>query len=303
MLNFEKGVKSMIYVIGEILADMIGGKSNDSFDLKVFCGGAPFNVAVNSKQAGAKVGFLGRVGKDLIGSFLEEESKKANLDVLTLQKDPKRNTTLAFVTLSDGERDFSFFRNDTADYNIDLDSIDFSQFEDINIMHLGTLMLSEKSGRSCAKKFIKIARKIGAKLSFDLNFRKDTYQSEEQAVKIYKEFIQQADIIKFSEDELALFTGIEDVKLAIQSFYKKDTLVLVTLGAKGSAYYYNGNFGIVETEKVKPIDTTGAGDAFFGTFLANIESKEYTDENLKSALLAGNKAGAKTTQFLGAIKL
>jgi sugar/nucleoside kinase (ribokinase family) len=68
-------------------------------------------------------------------------------------------------------------------------------------------------------------------------------------------------------------------------------------------YYLNGKYGLVETVKVKPIDTTGAGDAFFGTFLANIENKEWTEENIKNALVKANKAGAETTQFLGAIKL
>jgi fructose-1-phosphate kinase PfkB-like protein len=73
-------------------------------------------------------------------------------------------------------------------------------------------------------------------------------------------------------------------------------------GSKGSFYYINGENGIVPTEKVKPIDTTGAGDAFFGTFLATLEGKEWTDENLVLALKTANEAGAKTTQFLGAVK-
>ena len=61
--------------------------------------------------------------------------------------------------------------------------------------------------------------------------------------------------------------------------------------------------GTVPTEKVKPIDTTGAGDAFFGTFLASVEGKEWNKENIESALVKANKAGADATQFLGAIKL
>lgn len=51
----------MILSIGEILADFIG---EDETKFRMCCGGAPFNVAVNAKHAGAKVGFIGRVGKD-----------------------------------------------------------------------------------------------------------------------------------------------------------------------------------------------------------------------------------------------
>ena len=78
---------------------------------------------------------------------------------------------------------------------------------------------------------------------------------------------------------------------------------MLTLGNKGSLYYYNGESNIIPTEKVKPIDTTGAGDAFFGTFLGNVENKEWNKVNIESALVKANKAGADTTQFLGAIKL
>lgn len=94
--------------MGEILADIVGSNENGTLTFKSFCGGAPFNVAVNAKNAGATVGFIGRVGKDVIGRFVTDEAKKANLDFLDIQVDNERNTTLAFVTLSDGERDFAF---------------------------------------------------------------------------------------------------------------------------------------------------------------------------------------------------
>ena len=52
----------MILSIGEILADFIG---EDETKFRMCCGGAPFNVGVNAKHAGAKVGFIGRVGKNM----------------------------------------------------------------------------------------------------------------------------------------------------------------------------------------------------------------------------------------------
>ena len=293
----------MILSIGEILADLIGSKIDDTLTFKAFCGGAPFNVAVGAKNAGASVGFIGRVGNDVIGRFVEEQAKKAKLDYLDIQVDANRNTTLAFVTLTDGERDFAFNRHDTADFNIDVNQIDFNKYKGLNILHLGSLMLSEKNGRIFAKKIAKKAKNLGVKLSFDMNFRMDTYKDFEDAKKAYQPYVECADIIKFSDDELKLYTGIDDVKTAIERIYNKGQLFLLTLGSKGSLYYYNGVMGEVSTEKVKPIDTTGAGDAFFGTFLANIEEKEWTKETIETALVKANKAGADATQFLGAIKL
>ena len=293
----------MILSIGEILADMVGSNENETMTFKAFCGGAPFNVAVNAKQAGVNVGFIGRVGKDVIGRFVTEEAKKAKLDYLDIQVDNDRNTTIAFVTLTDGERDFAFNRHDTADYNIDVNDIDFNKYNDLKIIHLGSLMLSENNGKKFAQKIAKKAKKLGVKLSFDMNFRMDTYKNFEDAKKAYKPYVKCADIIKFSDDELRLYTGIEDVKTAIESIYTEGQLFVLTLGGKGSMYYYNGQTNIIPTKKVKPVDTTGAGDAFFGTFLANIENQKWNKENIENALIKANEAGAKTTQFLGAIKL
>ena len=140
-------------------------------------------------------------------------------------------------------------------------------------------------------------------MSFDLNFRTDIFGDFDKAKESYKSFIDCADILKFSDDELTLYTGIDDINAALKTVAKENQLITITLGSRGSMYYYNGISGVVPTEKVKPIDTTGAGDAFFGTFLANIEGKEYNKENLINAMEKANKSGAAATQFLGAIKL
>lgn len=294
----------MILSVGEILADMIGQKENGVTTFKAFCGGAPFNLAVNAKQSGAKVGFVGRVGNDVIGRFVLCEAQKAHLDRLDIQIDAECNTTIAFVTLTDGERDFAFNRHDTADFNIDFDDIDFESYENLEIVHLGSLMLSEQKGREFAEKIANKASELGAKLSFDMNFRKDIYKNFEDAKRAYAPFVECADIIKFSDDELTDYTGISDMDEAAKSVLKKDKLLLVTLGKSGSAYYYNGLKGIVPSiSGVKCVDTTGAGDAFFGAFLANIKGKELTEENIVYAMQQGNIKGAKTTEFYGAIEL
>lgn len=294
----------MILSVGEILADMIGQKEDGVTTFKAFCGGAPFNLAVNAKQSDAKVGFVGRVGNDVIGRFVLCEAQKEHLDRLDIQIDAERNTTIAFVTLTDGERDFAFNRHDTADFNIDFDDIDFESYENLEIVHLGSLMLSEQKGREFAEKIANKASELGAKLSFDMNFRKDIYKNFEDAKRAYAPFVERADIIKFSDDELADYTGISDMDEAAKSVLKKDKLLLVTLGKSGSAYYYNDLKGIVPSiSGVKCVDTTGAGDAFFGAFLTNIEGKELTEENIVYAMQQGNIKGAKTTEFYGAIEL
>ena len=281
---------------------MVGEKVDGTMTFKSFCGGAPFNVAVGARNAGAKVKFIGRVGDDPIGRFVSLEAQKANLDALEIQVDKVRNTTLAFVTLTDGERDFAFYRHDTADFNVDVSDVDFSD-EQISIVHLGSLMLSEENGKALAKTIADKAKANNKTLSFDINFRMDIYEDFDDALSAYKPFVACADIIKFSDDELKLYTGIDGVEQGVKALNRKDALILVTMGSRGSAYFYGDLSGVVPTVEVKPVDTTGAGDAFFGTLLAKMENKEWNKENIEKALVCANKAGADATQFLGAIKL
>ena len=69
-------------------------------------------------------------------------------------------------------------------------------------------MLSEENGKAFAQNIAKKAKELGVKLSFDMNFRMDTYKVFNDAKKAYKPYVEQADIIKFSDDELRLYTGI-----------------------------------------------------------------------------------------------
>lgn len=293
----------MILAIGELLADMIASNENGTLTFKSFAGGAPFNLAVNAKRENASVCFVGRVGNDVVGRFLLKETNKANFDRADIQIDKERNTTLAFVSLCDGERDFSFYRHDTADFNLEFEEIDFNLYKNLSFIHVGSLMLSEDKGVEFAKKVAKKSKELNALFSFDVNFRSDVFGSVERAKNAYLPFIELADIVKFSEDEIELFTEEKDLYKACLKFSREDKLILVTLGSKGSFYYYNGESGIVETTPVKPVDTTGAGDAFLGAFLANIENKPFTKVEIEKALKRANEVGAETTQFLGAVKL
>lgn len=293
----------MILCIGEILVDMIGDTNNT---FQMFIGGAPFNVAVNAKQAGAKSGFVGRVGKDVAGKFIEDSIGLYKLDYATLQQDSFRNTTLAFVALDKfGERNFTFFRHDTADFNLAIDEINLKAYPELNIVHLGSLMLSEKQGVEFAKAMVKKIRDNNLIFSFDVNFRYDLYNTKEDAFRAYSEFINEADILKFSIDEILDYTKEDSLEKAIEKV-NCTGLLLITLGSEGSMFCLGKDTYKVDTVKVNAVDTTGAGDAFYGAVLAKIDEIGYANlnkENLINALRFANQKGAKATLHKGAVSI
>ena len=286
----------MLLCIGEILADMIGEEKNGITTYERKAGGAPFNVACALKKFGADVKFVGSVGDDLIGRFLINYAKDFGMDTTYIHKNEDRNTTLAFVELSEeGERSFCFYRKNTADYCMPRVSDDLIKSADI--VCIGSLMMADADCVEYALDIIERAHAFGKTVAFDVNYRTDIFRDTESAVRTYKKILAASDIVKFSEDEVETFT-----KEYVNGL--TDKLVLITLGENGSEWRYKGKCNRIPTISVKPVDTTGAGDAFFAGALSVLDKNPGTPLNeqlLNDSLRFGNVAGALNTTGRGAI--
>ncbi len=286
----------MLLCIGEILADMIGEEKNGITTYERKAGGAPFNVACALKKFGRDVKFVGSVGDDLIGRFLIKYAKDFGMDTAYIHQNSERNTTLAFVELNEeGDRSFCFYRKNTADYF--MPSVSDELIKSADIICIGSLMLADSSCVEYALDIIERAHALGKIVAFDVNYRTDIFRDKESAVKTYKKVLAASDIVKFSEDEVETFT--EDYVNSLS-----DKLVLITLGKNGSEWRYKGKRNRMPTITVKPIDTTGAGDAFFAGALSVIDKyvgNPLTEQVLNESLGFGNVAGALNTTGRGAI--
>ena len=286
----------MLVCIGEILADMIGEEKNGITTYERKAGGAPFNVACALKKFGADVKFVGSVGDDLIGQFLIKYARDFGMDTTYLHQNAERNTTLAFVELNEqGERSFCFYRKNTADYCMPKVGNDLLGMADT--VCIGSLMLANEGCVEYALDIIDRAHSLGKTVAFDVNYRTDIFRDKESAVKTYKRILAEADIVKLSEDEVETFT--EDYVSTLT-----DKLVLITLGKNGSEWRYKGKSNRIPTITVSPVDTTGAGDAFFAGALSVLDGssiKSLSEEVLNKALRFGNVAGALNTLGRGAI--
>lgn len=287
----------MIICAGEILADLIGKEENGRVLYERFAGGAPFNVACGLKQLGARCGFFGRVGDDLIGRYLVGYAESLGFDYLNVRADRARNTTLAFVELgAGGERRFSFFRKNTADHALPPEAAE-EIARAADIVHIGSLPLSEEDGRAFADRAVELAHAYGKKVSFDVNYRDDLFENEGQAADIYAKYIALADIVKLSGEEIEMFSCARSAEEMLRELAGENKTVFLTLGAAGSMACRGGKIFSQPSIEVKPVDTTGAGDAFMAGVLFALGQGE-TDMNI--VLRTGNVCGALTASKRGA---
>ncbi|KAF9615960.1 hypothetical protein IFM89_027366, partial [Coptis chinensis] len=277
--NQEKS--SLVVSFGEMLIDFVptvGGVSlAEAPAFKKAPGGAPANVAVGIARLGGKSAFIGKVGQDEFGYMLADILKQNNVDNSGIRFDAGARTALAFVTLrADGEREFMFFRNPSADMLLRESELDLGLLKQASIFHYGSISLIEEPCKSTHLAAMDIAKKSGAILSYDPNLRLPLWPSAKAAREGIMSIWDQADIIKISEEEISFLTGGDDPNddnvVLTKLFHPNLKLLLVTEGPDGCRYYTKNFHGRVAGVKVKPVDTTGAGDAFVSGILSSLAS-------------------------------
>ncbi|KAL8148197.1 putative fructokinase-7 isoform X2 [Apium graveolens] len=305
--------KSLVVCFGEMLIDFVptvGGVSLAEADaFKKAPGGAPANVAVGISRLGGSSAFIGKIGEDEFGCMLADILKENKVDNSGIRFDPAARTALSFVTLrSDGEREFMFFRNPSADMLFRKSELDINLIQKATIFHYGSISLIEEPCRSTHLYAMEVAKRSGCILSYDPNLRLALWPSADAARDGIMSIWDQADVIKVSEDEVSFLTGGDDPyddNVVLRNLYHSNLkLLLVTEGSEGCRYYTKEFKGRVSGLKVKTVDTTGAGDAFVGAILNNLASdlNLYMDEKkLRAAILFANACGALTVTEKGAI--
>lgn len=264
-------MKYDITALGEILIDF-APVGKDSFGDTVFArkaGGAPLNLLATVSKYGGKAAFIGKVGKDMFGDFLHKTLTECGISDTGLKIDPLHNTTLAFVDLDEnGDRSFSFYRNLSADISLERSDINEELISNSGIFHFGSLSLTDEPARSATEYAVNAAKKSGALITYDPNYRPALWKDADTAVKMMKKHLSKVDILKISKEELEMMFGIDREAAVKRLFYTGVKIILVTDGANGASLYMNGFDVSLPAAKVKTVDTTGAGDIFFGTFIS-----------------------------------
>lgn len=305
-------VSPLVVCFGELLIDFVptvnGVSLADAPAFKKAPGGAPANVAVGIARLGGSSAFVGKVGEDEFGRMLVDILKENNVEHRGMRFDSGARTALAFVTLkADGEREFMFFRNPSADMLLTESELDVDLIQKAKIFHYGSISLIADPCRSAHLAAMRIARDTGSILSYDPNLRLPLWPSASEAREGILSIWDKADLIKVSDEEIEFLTGGADPfddTVVRNLFHPNLKLLLVTEGQQGCRYYTKDFNGRVDGVAVQAVDTTGAGDAFVSGILSQL-AKDLTllekEEGLREALMFANACGAITVTERGAI--
>lgn len=292
----------MILCCGEALIDMLPRESTSGEPaFAPYAGGSVFNTAIALGRLGIDTGFFSGISTDLFGQILTDKlaASKVNSDLAIRSGRP---TTLAFVTLTDGQARYAFYDENTAGRMItprDLPEIP----GEISALFFGGISIPpDPCGATYESLMLREAKTRVTMI--DPNIRPGFIPDEVAFRTRMSHMLNAADIVKISDEDLD-WLGF-DVATLMAGGTK---LVCLTEGAKGATAHFAGGTLSVAAQKVAVVDTVGAGDTFNAGLMAGLERAgvltknglaNLTADQLKPALELGTAAAAITVSRAGA---
>lgn len=250
----------MILCGGEALIDMLPRHTAEGETAFMPApGGAVFNTAIALGRLGADTGFWYGLSTDFFGEQLKASLSAAGVDY-SLCPVSDRPTTLAFVTLVDGQARYAFYDENTAGRLADAGELSLSAAT--KALFLGGISLvTEPVAQSLETLALREAgRRV---IMIDPNIRPSFIRDE----KAYRSRLEQlagcADIVKVSDEDLAWWSGSNDLDASARQLLDKGVrLVLVTQGGHEALALTRHASARVTPPSVTVVDTVGAGDTF-----------------------------------------
>lgn len=291
----------MIYCCGESLIDMIPGR--DSRNLRAYTpvvGGSVFNTAIALGRLGARVGFISGVSTDSFGQMILQSLQKSGVETSRLIRS-HRLTTLAFVTMADGNAQYTFYDENSAGRMLAPADMP-SALAQAEILMFGGISLACDP---CADSYMYLMRQMAGKavIMVDLNIRQGFISDEKAFRRRLQKAVATADIVKTSAEDLSWFLGTHASDRIADFADQIGGCLIVTRGAEGAELHRGKSILSVSAPKVTVQDTIGAGDTFNAGFLevlqqAGVSKNTAIDQIDSDVLRKGLHRGAQLASLV-----
>jgi sugar/nucleoside kinase (ribokinase family) len=241
-------------------------------------GGSAANTIHGLAMLGTESGFIGSIGRDEMGDLFEKSFEKVGAKPMLIRCDGLTGTAVSLVT-PDSERTFATHLG--AALELDGHHLKKEFFKGFNILYMEGYLIFRKDLVLTA---CKLAKEAKMKIALDLA----SYNVVEENLGAFKEIITDyVDILFANAEEAKAFTGL-DAETALYRLSELCEIAIVKTGSEGSLVKRGEEVVKIGVLPVKPVDTTGAGDAYASGFLYGLANDEPLENcGLYGAILAG----------------
>ncbi|MEK4484957.1 carbohydrate kinase [Psychrobacillus sp. FSL H8-0484] len=293
-----------ILIYGDAFVDYIA-KDQRNMEFTMFLGGATVNVAAGIARLGAASSIITVLGDDETSEFVKNELDSEGVDLTYAQVVPEKRVSGVYVHLTeDNDRIFHSYVDETPNIQVDFSSLNNDAFQQSSVFHFCSGTLFHPSAHKTTNAIVEQFNQANVYLSFDANIRPLRWESEEVCRNTIRSFFNSVDLLKLTDEELFFLTETESLEEGLKQLrpYHIPT-ILVTVGEDGTFAVIDDELIHIKVEKVVPVDTTGAGDAFMAGILSSIylKGKPKTKEEWIDYISFGNRLGAICATKIGAL--
>jgi sugar/nucleoside kinase (ribokinase family) len=258
--------------------------------------GGSGNVAAGLSKLGGHSAFIGKIGKDALGSIYIENLKKMGIQTHPIIDKQVPTGTCIVLVDEFGERSFIVFRG--ANNTLKPTEIEgFRQtIANSKFLYVSGYSLVEHPQAHAVKKAVHLARKEGVKVVFDFG----SYNIVKDYRETVEEIITDSDVLFPNYEEAKALVNKTAVSDIAKGLSELAPIVFLKLGEQGCVVINGRTHHKLASQKVKPIDTTGAGDAFAAAAIYGLTHKlSLTNTGILANWFASRKvltAGPRVTQ-------
>lgn len=293
-----------VLIYGDVFVDFIAEDQTNKQFTK-YLGGATVNVAAGIARLGAASSFITISGDDETSQFVRNELREEGVDMTFAQIVPEKRVSGVYVHLTENnDRHFHTYVDETPEIQVEFSSLNKEAFQQASVFHFSSGTLFHPTALKTTRQIVDQMDKSKVLLSFDANIRLLRWENEAICRETIISFFDHVDVLKLTEEELFFLTETmarEDGIKKLQNY--RIPVILITVGAEGTYAVIDGEVIHVEVDKVDPVDTTGAGDAFMAGILSQIylRGNPSTIEEWIAYISFGNKLGAICATKPGAL--
>lgn len=242
--------------IGETVLDILF--KNDQ-PQKAVPGGSTFNSIVSLGRAGVPCAMITETGGDHIGDIICGflESNGVSSEYVCRHKGTKSHITLAFLN-EQNDAQYEFYK----DHATDLLDNTLPQVTKEDIVLFGSFFAINPVIRPVVKAFLQGAREVGARLYYDVNFRKNHIAELPQIIGNIEENMRLANVVRGSMEDFEYLYGLTDAEAIYQRVGKYCATLILTDGARTIRVFTPEGVESYPVSPIETVSTVGAGDNF-----------------------------------------
>ncbi len=273
----------------DLYSNDIGAKFEDIKSFAAYVGGSPTNIAVGTKRLGLNVALLTAVGQDKVGDFIVKFLDDEGVDTSYIPRKPNARSSAVVLGIEEKSFPLVYYRDNAADMEISIDDVIATPIARTKALQIGGTNLSKEPSRSATFFAAEQAKKAGARVFFDIDFRFDQWHDARAFGVNVRAILPLVDIAIGTEEEInaAMLKDPKDIIIKDQQISAPEisgdieqniadilnipngpqTLV-VKRGSDGASIYQKNKDRLdVAGFPVEIYNVLGAGDSFASGFI------------------------------------